>query len=98
MAADLDDVLARGEGGLMGLVVHPDFAQTRRFTTCQTHLDGGQPTDVRLVTWELSTDGSGARRVADPLVGGLPINPSGRHSGCRPTIAADGASTSRTRA
>jgi aldose sugar dehydrogenase len=29
--------------------------------------------------------------VADPLVGGLPINPSGRHSGCRPTIAADGA-------
>ncbi len=25
---------------------------------------------------------------ADPLVGGLPINPSGRHSGCRPTIAA----------
>jgi len=89
--ADLDDVLARGEGGLMGLVVHPDFAQTRRFTTCQTHTDGAQPTDVRLVTWELSPDGATARRVADPLVGGLPINPSGRHSGCRPTLAADGA-------
>ena len=74
----------------MGMVVHPDFAQSRRFTTCQTHADGGSPTDVRLVTWELSADGAAARRVRDPLVGGLPINPSGRHSGCRPTIAADG--------
>jgi glucose/arabinose dehydrogenase len=88
--ADLSDVYARGEGGLMGLAMHPDFAQTRRFTTCQTHMQAGSPTDVRLVTWELSADGSAASRVADPLVGGLPINPSGRHSGCRPTIAADG--------
>ena len=39
--ADLADVYARGEGGLMGLVVHPDFAQSRRFTTCQTHAEGG---------------------------------------------------------
>ena len=28
VAADLGDVYARGEGGLMGLLVHPDFAQT----------------------------------------------------------------------
>jgi aldose sugar dehydrogenase len=89
--ADLSDVYARGEGGLMGMVVHPDFAQSRRFTTCQTHMQEGTPTDVRLITWQLSADGSSASRVADPLVGGLPINPSGRHSGCRPTIAADGA-------
>ncbi len=89
--ADLDDVYAQGEGGLMGLVVHPDFAQTRRFTTCQTHADADTATDVRLVTWELSADGASATRLQDPLVGGLPINPSGRHSGCRPTLAADGA-------
>ncbi|OLT19615.1 hypothetical protein BJF78_36025 [Pseudonocardia sp. CNS-139] len=56
--ADLADVYVRGEGGLMGLVVHPDFAQTRRFTTCQTHMEAGTPTDVRLVTWQLSADGS----------------------------------------
>jgi aldose sugar dehydrogenase len=91
VAADLSDVYARGEGGLMGLVVHPDFAESRRFTTCQTHMQEGNPTDVRLVTWELSADGTSASRVVDPLVGGLPISPSGRHSGCRPTIAADGA-------
>jgi aldose sugar dehydrogenase len=88
--ADLGDVYARGEGGLMGLVVHPDFAQSRRFTTCQTHAEGGSATDVRLVTWQLSADGSAAERVRDPLVGGLPIASSGRHSGCRPTMAADG--------
>ncbi len=89
VTADLSDLLAEGEGGLMGMVVHPDFAQTGRFTTCQTHVAGGQATDVRLVTWELA--GTTARRVADPLLGGLPINPSGRHSGCRPTLGADGA-------
>ncbi|HET6260570.1 PQQ-dependent sugar dehydrogenase [Pseudonocardia sp.] len=91
VTADLSDVYVRGEGGLMGMVVHPDFAQTRRFTTCQTHMKAGTPTDVRLVTWQLSADGTAASRVADPLVGGMPINPSGRHSGCRPTLTADGA-------
>jgi glucose/arabinose dehydrogenase len=90
VAADLDDVYVRGEGGLMGLVVHPDFAHSRRFTTCQTHQERGRPVDVRLVTWELSPDGARARRVADPLVAGLTLNPSGRHSGCRPTIGPDG--------
>jgi aldose sugar dehydrogenase len=91
VAADFGDLLVRGEGGLMGLVVHPDFAQSRRFTTCQTHAEGGRPVDIRLVTWTLSADGARAERVVDPLVGGLPVNPSGRHSGCRPTLAADGA-------
>jgi glucose/arabinose dehydrogenase len=91
VAADFGDLLVRGEGGLMGLVVHPDFAQSRRFTTCQTHTESGRPVDIRLVTWTLSADGARAERVVDPLVGGLPVNPSGRHSGCRPTLAADGA-------
>jgi aldose sugar dehydrogenase len=88
--ADFADLGARGEGGLMGLLVHPDFASSRRFTTCQTHFDGDRAVEVKLVTWELAQDGSSARRVRDPLVGGLPLNPSGRHSGCRPTPAPDG--------
>jgi glucose/arabinose dehydrogenase len=90
VAADFSDVLVAGEGGLMGLVVHPDFAQSREFTTCQTHKVDDKAVDVRLVTWSLSADDSSATRVAD-LLTGLPVNPSGRHSGCRPTIAADGA-------
>lgn len=87
--ADLDDVRARGEGGLMGLVIHPDFATSRRFTTCQSHWDGDTG-DIRLITWEMSADQRSARRVRDPLVGGMPVNQSGRHSGCRPTLAPDG--------
>ncbi|GIF42868.1 PQQ-dependent sugar dehydrogenase [Actinoplanes xinjiangensis] len=87
--ADLTDVSVGGEGGLMGLVVHPDFARTREFTTCQTRQEGRRPVDVRLVTWRLSPDAASATRVRD-LLTGLPIS-TGRHSGCRPTIAADGA-------
>ncbi len=88
--ADLGSVHVAGEGGLMGLVVHPDFARSRQFTTCQTHAENGEPVDVRLVTWRLSADGRRADKVKD-LLTGLPLNPSGRHSGCRPTLAADGA-------
>jgi aldose sugar dehydrogenase len=90
VAADLSDVLVNGEGGLMGLVVHADFDRTRRFTTCQTNQVNDTATDIRLITWELSADGTSANRVANPLLGGLPINPSGRHSGCRTTLAPDG--------
>ncbi|MBM6403012.1 PQQ-dependent sugar dehydrogenase [Phycicoccus sp. CSK15P-2] len=87
--ADLDDVWVQGEGGLMGMVVHPDFAASREFTTCQTHLDDGEPDDIRLVTWRLSEDGGSAERV-DTLLAGLPLS-TGRHSGCRLEIADDGA-------
>ena len=88
--SDLDDVYVQGEGGLLGMVLHPDFASSRQFTTCQTHMtSGGAPDDIRLVTWRLSEDGSSAEKVTD-LLTGLPIS-TGRHSGCRPEIAADGA-------
>jgi aldose sugar dehydrogenase len=76
---DLTEVAVRGEGGLMGLVVHPDG---QRFTTCYN-----TTRDVRLVTFRL--DGTRATKVRD-LLTGLPSNPSGRHSGCRPTLAPDG--------
>lgn len=87
--ADLADLFVQSEGGLMGLVVHPDFAATRRFTTCQTHAEEGRAVDIRLVTWRLAPGGRSAARVQE-LLTGLPIS-TGRHSGCRPTIAADGA-------
>ncbi len=90
VAVDLSEVMVRGEGGLMGLVVHPDFADSREFTTCQNHLADGEPVDIRLVTWRLSEDGASATRVKD-LLTGLPTAAGGRHSGCRPTLAADGA-------
>ncbi|MBP2476310.1 glucose/arabinose dehydrogenase [Crossiella equi] len=88
--ADFGDVLVRGEGGLLGLLVHPDFATSRKFTTCQTHQQDDRPVDVRLVTWTLAEDGRSAVKAPQPLLTGLPIA-SGRHSGCRLQLAPDGA-------
>jgi glucose/arabinose dehydrogenase len=76
---DLTDIQVRGEGGLMGLVIHPD---DQRFTVCYNTTK-----DVRLVTYRL--DGTKATKTRD-LLTGMPSNSSGRHSGCRPTLAPDG--------
>jgi glucose/arabinose dehydrogenase len=88
--ADFSDVLARGEGGLMGMVVEPDFETNRQFITCQTYQQGGRGVDIRLIRWRLSEDGRSAQRVG-VLLSGLPVAAGGRHSGCRPTMAPDGA-------
>ncbi|RSM81465.1 glucose dehydrogenase [Amycolatopsis sp. WAC 01375] len=90
VAADFSDVHVRGEGGLMGMVISKDFATSREFITCQTHKEGDKAVDIRLVTWRLSEDGASATKVKD-LLTGLPVNSSGRHSGCRPAFGADGA-------
>ncbi len=87
--ADLSDVRAEGEGGLMGLLLAPDFATSRAFLTCQTHQQDGRPVDIRVVRWTLSADGSSAT-VERALLTGLPLADSGRHSGCRMLIGPDG--------
>lgn len=87
--ADLSDVRVKGEGGLMGLLLAPDFATSRAFLTCQTHQRNGRPVDIRVVRWKLSADGSSAT-VERPLLTGLPLTDSGRHSGCRMLIGPDG--------
>ncbi len=87
--ADLSDVYAVGEGGLMGLVVDPEFEKTREFTVCHAYQEGGEPVDVRVVTWKLAEDGRSASK-ARTLVTGIPLNDSGRHSGCRLEYGPDG--------
>nr|WP_042192365.1 PQQ-dependent sugar dehydrogenase [Kibdelosporangium sp. MJ126-NF4] len=88
--ADFNDVLAAGEGGLMGMVIDPDFAATREFVTCQTYKENGAAKDIRLIRWRLSPDGGSAQRV-NVMLSGFPVVSGGRHSGCRPTIGPDGA-------
>jgi aldose sugar dehydrogenase len=81
--ADFGDLFARGETGLMGLVLTPDFAASRRFLTCQgVQEDDGA--EVQVIAWTVDADWTAATRVADPLLGGIPVNRgSGRHGGCR---------------
>ncbi|WP_369139546.1 PQQ-dependent sugar dehydrogenase [Modestobacter versicolor] len=81
--ADLDDLFARGETGLMGLVLAPDFADSRRFFSCQGVQEAGGA-EVQVIAWTVDEDWTTATRVADPLLGGIPVNrESGRHGGCR---------------
>jgi aldose sugar dehydrogenase len=83
VAADFDDLFADGETGLMGLVLDPAFGQNRRFYTCQGRQDGGAPA-IAVVSWTVDPAWRTATRVADPLLGGIPVNErTGRHGGCR---------------
>jgi glucose/arabinose dehydrogenase len=81
--ADFSDLFARGETGLMGLTLDPAFADNRRFYTCQGVTSGGS-SSIAVIAWKVTADWAAATRVADPLVGGIPVNEgSGRHGGCR---------------
>ena len=85
IGAEFGDLFARGETGLMGIVVDPDFTANRRFYTCQGHTGP----EVQVIAWTLNAAYTQATRVADPLVGGIPAT-SGRHGGCRLRFGPEG--------
>ncbi len=86
--ATISDVIAVGEGGLLGLAIDPAFATNRFVYLClSSSLNGAN--DNRLTRWRLSTD---LRQLTErtELVTGMPRASSGRHSGCRPRFGPDG--------
>lgn len=83
LSADFSDLYAAGETGLMGLVLDPGFGTNRRFYTCQGH-QAGADKEIQVIAWTVNTGYTAATRVADPLLGDIPVNASnGRHGGCR---------------
>ena len=83
LSADFSDLFASGETGLMGLVLDPGFASNRRFYTCQGHQDASGK-EIQVIAWKVNTGYTAATRVADPLLGDIPVNAgTGRHGGCR---------------
>jgi glucose/arabinose dehydrogenase len=91
VAADFGDLFARGETGLMGLVLDPSFASNRRFYSCQGVRDG-DGASIAVLSWTAAPDWASATRDREPLVGDIPANErSGRHGGCRLRFAPDGA-------
>lgn len=83
--AKIDDVAARGEGGLTGMALDTEFANNRYLYTCYNSTAG----DVRVVRWILD-EATAELSDATPIITDLPSNPSGRHSGCRIKSAKDG--------
>ena len=89
VSADLGDLFAVGETGQMGLALSPDFAEDRRFYTCQGV--AGATTEIQVIAWTMAPDWTAAERVG-PLVPGIPVNGEiGRHGGCRLVFGPEGA-------
>lgn len=83
-----DDVVDRGEGGMMGLEVDPQFASNGYVYVCTTSDASGSP-DVRLLRYTLRRPKGDAVIERADIVTGMPYS-TGRHSGCRPRFGPDG--------
>jgi len=82
--AQISDVKAVGEGGLMGLAIDPDFLTNKFIYTCYN-----TASDIRVVRWKLDLM---VNQLVDkkPIITGMSANTSGRHSGCRLAFGPDG--------
>jgi glucose/arabinose dehydrogenase len=90
LAADLGDLWASGETGLMGLAVDPAFAANRTVYSCQGWKNPADTVhEVRVMKWTLDTGLTAAARGAT-IVAGISTT-SGRHGGCRLAFDASGA-------
>lgn len=82
------DVRANGEGGLMGMILDPEFTANRTLYVCLNAKTAAY-NDVRVVRFKLDEALTGLTDRLD-IVTGIPSNSSGRHSGCRLQFGADG--------
>lgn len=87
--AAVPDVVAQGEGGLMGLALDPRFEVNRFFYTCYASGQSGTVTDVRVVRFRLSEDLTSVTGQT-PIVTGIPAGTENRHLGCRLEVGPDG--------
>ena len=83
-----EDLVARGEGGMLGLEVDPDFSTNGYVYVCMTS-DAGGANDVRVVRYRLAIPKGDTVEGREDIVTGMPYS-SGRHSGCRPRFGPDG--------
>ncbi|NMM83586.1 glucose dehydrogenase [Rhodococcus sp. SRB_17] len=87
VSADLSDLYAKVETGLMGTALARDFEQSRILYTCQG-FQGGGVTDIRIVAWTVDAGWTALTRTGNVLTG-IPVE-AGRHGGCRILAAVDG--------
>jgi glucose/arabinose dehydrogenase len=103
VAADLSDLYAEGETGLMGIELAQNFSQSRTVYTCQG-VQGGGPTTgsagsgsagggsanhIAVISWTVDENWTTLTRTGT-LVDDIPVASNGRHGGCRILAAPDG--------
>lgn len=82
-----DDVVARGEGGMLGMAVDPKFSDNRYIYACFN--SDRERLDVRVARFKVDTAVTSLNERKD-IVTGIPANTNGRHSGCRIDFGPDG--------
>lgn len=83
-----DDTYVRGEGGMLGLAIDPEFTYHPYLYACLNSTAGGKA-DVRVARWEFAIAEKRLINRVD-IITGMPSNTSGRHSGCQLAFGPDG--------
>nr|WP_256979116.1 MULTISPECIES: PQQ-dependent sugar dehydrogenase [unclassified Rhodococcus (in: high G+C Gram-positive bacteria)] len=86
--ADLGDLYAAGETGLMGIALATDFAASRTVYTCQG-VRGDAGNNIGVMSWTVDPEWTGLTRTGT-LVDDIPVADGGRHGGCRILAHPDG--------
>ncbi|OZC71338.1 glucose dehydrogenase [Rhodococcus sp. 06-462-5] len=104
LAADLDDLYASGETGLMGIALATDFEASRTIYTCQGvqgsggggtgsagtgSAGGGSDNHIAVLSWTVDPGWTALTRTGT-LVDDIPVADGGRHGGCRILAHPDG--------
>lgn len=79
--ADMDDLYATGETGLMGLALAPDFETSRTLYTCQGVV-GDDGNNIGVFAWTVDDAWTSLTRTG-AVVDDIPVAEGGRHGGCR---------------
>jgi glucose/arabinose dehydrogenase len=88
LSADLGDLYAAGETGLMGIALATDFESSRTVFTCQGRQGSGE-NSIAVVSWTVDPGWTALTRTGT-LVDDIPVADGGRHGGCRILAHPDG--------
>ena len=86
--ADLGDLYAAGETGLMGIALATDFAASRTIYTCQG-VRGDAGNRIGVMSWTVDPEWTRLSRTGS-VVDDIPVADGGRHGGCRILAHPDG--------
>ncbi|MDI9897682.1 PQQ-dependent sugar dehydrogenase [Rhodococcus sp. IEGM 1381] len=86
--ADMGDLYASGETGLMGIALATDFAASRTIYTCQG-VRGDAGNRIAVMSWTVDPQWTQLSRTGT-LVDDIPVADGGRHGGCRILAHPDG--------